>query len=429
MKARYAVAWFLVLALSVAAEAQVRDEMLLKRAERGKVGIDPDEIVSFKNDVDVAQALASLSEMAMKFTKKPIAFDPQYFAGRKIGVDIVEMPWRTALETILRTNGLWYQEQEAYFQLVSPQGTAQQTTTPTTTPTGQQPVTQMPQQPFTPLMGMDSAAAIAKEREVTISAIFLEINTSDLRESGISFSIFRSSATDFNLGVQFQGEGLVSSDIFGITASSAPGQFEVDVETALKIFESNSLGEIIARPQVTVRSGQKGRVQVGEDFSVKQRTISGDVTETFVSTGTILEVTPKVFRYNGMDFIDITLAVERSSLVDIATSRINKTKAESKLLLLNGEENYVGGLFLNEEQVVREGIPILKDLPWWVLGLRYIFGYDRNFVTKKELIVLLRAELVPTLEDRVTQKAKDVLDDKLQQGRKEIRDKTRMGKN
>lgn len=429
MKARYAVAWFLVLALSVAAEAQVKDEMLLKRAERGKVGIDPDEIVSFKNDVDVAQALASLSEMAMKFTKKPIAFDPQYFAGRKIGVDIVEMPWRTALETILRTSGLWYQEQEAYFQLVSPQGTAQQTTTPTTTPTGQQPVTQTPQQPFAPLMGLDSAAAIAKEREVTISAIFLEINTSDLRESGISFSIFRSSATDFNLGVQFQGEGLVSSDIFGITASSAPGQFEVDVETALKIFESNSLGEIIARPQVTVRSGQKGRVQVGEDFSVKQRTISGDVTETFVSTGTILEVTPKVFRYNGMDFIDITLAVERSSLVDIATSRINKTKAESKLLLLNGEENYVGGLFLNEEQVVREGIPILKDLPWWVLGLRYIFGYDRNFVTKKELIVLLRAELVPTLEDRVTQKAKDVLDDKLQQGRKEIRDKTRMGKN
>ncbi|GJQ19929.1 MAG: type II secretion pathway protein GspD [Bacteroidia bacterium] len=429
MKARYAVAWFLVLVLSVTAEAQVRDEMLLKRAERGKVGIDPNEIVSFKSDVDVAQALASLSEMAMKFTKKPIAFDPQYFAGRKIGVDIVEMPWRTAMETILRTNGLWYQEQEAYFQLVSPQQGTVQTATPTqTTPTGQQPVSQMPQQPFTPLI-LDSAAAIAKEREVTISAIFLEINTSDLRESGISFSIFRSSANDFNLGVQFQGEGLVSSDIFGITASTAPGQFEVDVETALKIFESNSLGEIIARPQVTVRSGQKGRVQVGEDFSVKQRTISGDVTETFVSTGTILEVTPKVFRYNGMDSIDITLAVERSSLVDIATSRINKTKAESKLLLLNGEENYVGGLFLNEEQVVREGIPILKDLPWWVLGLRYIFGYDRNFVTKKELIVLLRAELVPTLEDRVTQKAKDVIDERLKQGRQEVREKSRMGKN
>lgn len=112
MNARHAMAWFLVLLLAVPAAAQVKDEMLLKRAERGKVGIDPNEIVSFKNDVDVAQALVSLSELALKFTKKPIAFDPKYFEGRKIGVDIVEMPWRAALETILRTNGLWYQETE-----------------------------------------------------------------------------------------------------------------------------------------------------------------------------------------------------------------------------------------------------------------------------------------------------------------------------
>ncbi len=432
MNVRQITVMICILFFGIPAFGQVRDEMLLKRADRGKVGINPDEIVSLKSDVDVAQALLSLSEMSQKFLKKPIAFDPKYFEGRKIGVDIIEMPWRTALETILRTNGLWYQEQATYFQLVAPQGTipAQTTTTTTTTPEGtQQQTVQQPfsQLPFAGLAG-DSAAAIAKEREVTISAIFLEINTAALRESGVSFSIFRSSATDGNLGVVFQGEGRVSSDIFGITASTSPGQLEVDVSSALKIFESNSLGEIIARPQVTVRSGQKGRVQVGEDFSVKQRTISGDVTETFVSTGTILEVTPKVFEYGGLKFIDISLAVERSSLVDIATSRINKTKAESKLLLLDGEENYVGGLFLNEESIVREGIPILKDLPWWVLGLRYIFGYDRNQVTKKELIVLLRAELVPPLEERVTQKARDLMDERLKEGRSDMQKKTRIGK-
>ncbi|MEX2115478.1 MAG: hypothetical protein WEB37_01215, partial [Bacteroidota bacterium] len=90
-----------LLLFSVQAGGQVKDEMMLKRADRGKVGINPDEIVSFKSDVDVAQALLSLSEMSIKFLKKPIAFDPKYFEGKKIGVDIVEMPWRTALETIL----------------------------------------------------------------------------------------------------------------------------------------------------------------------------------------------------------------------------------------------------------------------------------------------------------------------------------------
>ncbi|MBI2618807.1 MAG: hypothetical protein HYW57_01855 [Ignavibacteriales bacterium] len=433
MNLRMMIACLCVLIFVTDVDAQVRDEMLLRRAERGKVGIDPQEIVSFKSDMDVEQALLSLSELSKKLTNKPIVFAGEYFTGKKIGVDIIEMPWRTALETILRSNGIWYRELPDYFQLVTPQGVPLGTP-PGVEPTPQQPVPETGVRPVQPITGFptltaaDSAAALAKEREVTISAIFLEINTSKLRESGISFSIFRSSATDWNLGVEFQGSGRVSSDIFGVTASTAQGQLEVDITSALKIFESNAIGEVIARPQVSVRSGIKGRVQVGEDFSVKQRTISGDITETFVSTGTILEVTPTVYTYDGMDFIDISLSVERSSLIDPATSRINKTKAESKLLLLNGEENYVGGLFLNDENIVREGIPILKDLPWWVLGLRYIFGYDRQQVTKKELIVLLRADLVPTLEERVTQKARNVIEERLKEGRLDIKKRSQSGK-
>ena len=131
------------LLFATVAQAQIRDEMLLKRAEQGKVGINPEEIVNFKNDVDVSQALLSLSELAKKLTKKPIVFDPQYFKEKKIGVDIVQMPWKTAMETILRANGLWYQEGPEYFQLVSPQGAipaAQTVQQPVTgQPTGQQP--------------------------------------------------------------------------------------------------------------------------------------------------------------------------------------------------------------------------------------------------------------------------------------------------
>jgi len=423
---------FLTLLLVSFGSAQVRDEMLLKRADQGKEGINPEEIVNFKSDVNVGQALTSLSELAKKLTGKPIIFDPQYFKDKTIGVDIVQMPWKTAMETILRASGVWYQEQQDYFQLVAVQGGVPQT------PSGTQQTTQQGLQQGMMPTGMapfDSTEMIARSREVTISAIFLEINTNKLRESGVNFSIFRTSTSDLNLGVEFKGAGPntgtggVSSDIFGITASTSPGQLTVDVETALKIFESNSLGEIIARPTVTVRSGFPGRMQVGEDFSVKQRTISGDVTEVFYSTGSILEVTPKVYRYNNLDFIDVQVSVERSSLIDPATSRINKTQGKSKLLLLNGEENYLGGLFLTEETQVREGIPLLKDLPWWVFGLRYIFGYDRVQTSKKELIVILRAELLPTLEERVSQKQKNVLDEKLKEGRNDVKKRTQIDKN
>lgn len=423
MNSRSVIVLFCLLFVTVA-QAQVRDEMLLRRADQGKEGINPEEIVNFKNDVDVAQALSSLSELAKKFTNKPLVFDPQFFKDKKIGVDIVTMPWRTAMETILRTNGIWYQEGPDYFQLVTPQGTV------VAPQMVQQPVAGQPQgAAIGAMFPIDSAEVLVKTREITISTIFLEINSGRLRESGINFSFFRSSTTDLSYRVDFKAADNVSSDIFGITANTATGQLDVDVESALKIFEANNLGEIIARPQITVRSGFPGRVQVGEDFSVKTRTISGDVTETFYSTGSILEVTPKVFNYKGIDFIDITLSVERSSLIDIVSSRIARNKATTRLLLLDGEEGYVGGLMLQDHATARSGIPLLKDLPWWVFGLRYIFGYDREEVINKELIVLLRAEIMPTVEERVTQKAKNIIEEKLKQGRNEIKKKSQMDKN
>jgi general secretion pathway protein D len=70
-------------------------------------------------------------------------------------------------------------------------------------------------------------------------------------------------------------------------------------------------------------------------------------------------------------------------------------------LLLNGEQTVIGGLFVNDETTVRNGIPILKDLPWWVFGLRYLFGSDSKEIAKKELVILIKADLVPTLKERL----------------------------
>ncbi len=70
--------------------------------------------------------------------------------------------------------------------------------------------------------------------------------------------------------------------------------------------------------------------------------------------------------------------------------------------MLNGEETVIGGLFLNEETKVRTGIPFLKDLPWWVFGIRYLTGSDDIRVNKKELVILIKTELVPTLKERVS---------------------------
>jgi type IV pilus assembly protein PilQ len=193
----------------------------------------------------------------------------------------------------------------------------------------------------------------------------------------------------------------------------------VNIDAALKVFESEQIGEVLSRPQTNVRSGSKGRLQVGTDFSIKEKDFSGNIIDKFYSTGTILDVSVKVYRYGSTDFIDLSYHAERSTVTPgSVTTLINKSQSDGRTTVLNGEEMYVAGLYSNEDNITRQGIPILKDLPWWVFGLRYIFGYDKTETTKKELIILMKAELVPTIEDRVKELVKDR--NILQEKRKEI---------
>jgi general secretion pathway protein D len=388
-----------LLLLANALLAQNPEENKLRRAAQGKSAYTQEELVSFKSDVPYKQAIESLSTLSKKFSKKPIV-DPSPLT-TPINVEIQSMYWKDAMEVILRANNLWYEEHDDYIQVATIGALA---VSGGAAPSGA-------------VAPIDSSAIISKTREVTISAIFLEINKAKLRESGLNFNIFR--GRDLNLGVEFTGADRVSSSVFQATVSPTNPKLAVNIDAALKVFESEQVGEVLARPQTSVRSGSKGRLQVGTDFSIKEKDFSGNIIDKFYSTGTILDVSVKVYRYGSTDFIDLSYHAERSTVTPgSVTTLINKSQSDGHVTVLNGEEIYVAGLYSNEENSTREGIPLLKDLPWWVFGLRYIFGYDKVETTKKELIVLMKAELVPTIEDRVKELAKDR--NVLQEKRKEI---------
>jgi len=62
-------------------------------------------------------------------------------------------------------------------------------------------------------------------------------------------------------------------------------------------------------------------------------------------------------------------------------------------------------------------------LPWWVFGLRYIFGYDSKNIVKRELIVLLKAEILPSLEDRALkpQAEKNIIKESAEEMEKDLK--------
>ncbi len=90
--------------------------------------------------------------------------------------------------------------------------------------------------------------------------------------------------------------------------------------------------------------------------------------------------------------------------------------------MLDGEETIIGGLYINEETTVRNGIPFLKDLPWWVFGIRFLTGSDETIIRKKEVIIVLRVELLPTLQQRAMLKREyeNLIRDKIREDNYEI---------
>lgn len=399
----------LIAAVLLAATATAQTESQLRRAAQGRSGAAPDEVVSIRADVPYTQAVKSLGELWKSKTGKIVIDRSDMKDGEKpIGVNIEAMYWKDAFELILRTNKLWYNQFDEHVEVVpfDQAGRSAQADTKTVeqAKTSESPVVTAPtlpqSMPSDIPMKVDSAEYYFKDREITISSVFFEVDRTRLSQTGIGFSIFRGKG--LNLSVEFSGADRIATPIMGISASPRDKRLAVDIDAALNVFEREQLGEVIARPQITVRNGTSSKLQSGQNFSVQLRDFSGNVVNQFYETGTILTVTPKVWKYEDKEFITLTYKIERSTPLPSATTiLVNKTEATGTLMLLDGEEAYVGGLYSTEETVTREGVPVLKDLPWWVFGLRYLFGFDATDYKKKELMVLMKAQMVPLLEDRL----------------------------
>ncbi|MCK4447777.1 MAG: hypothetical protein KAW56_11950, partial [Candidatus Marinimicrobia bacterium] len=254
-----------------------------------------------------------------------------------------------------------------------------------------------------------AAIAELKEHEITadtrsieISAIFFQGDRRVLKESGINWSALLDKL-DLNI-ISLGGMG-VSQEFLSVAGKYTADDGSITINGVLNTFEALNIGEIITRPTIQVMDGSEGRIQVGQQFSIKQKDFAGNTTEQFFDVGSILSVTPKIYKDQDITFIHLKLSAEKSSATpDPVSTKIDKQLAETDVLLLDSEQTVIAGLFSDETQKVRKGIPVLKDLPWWVLGIRYITGYNSSDITKKELVIFIKASIVPTLAERIESK-------------------------
>ncbi len=361
---------------------------------RTKGYINPQEIVSLDSTMRMDQALLVLGELSKQFAGK-IIIDLEKRRS-PIGVYVVNQHWRDALEMILSRNGLTYEEESEFIRVMSIGAAVEGIKG--TEKSGEPPPT-------------------LESRDVKISAVFFSTNIDKLQNYGVSWAFFRSKPKEPTLAF-FNSAGLLRGDTASPVPPSgqssslskaigfigSPPEFKfANIDALVKFFGSNQLGEVITSPEIVVRNAKKGRIQVGKAIFVTTRDISGNPISQQVQTGTIIDVTPTVYTQADTNFIYLDMTIEQSDAAAGQTGiEINKSQVITHALLYDGEETVIGGLYTTVESETREGIPFLKDLPWWFFGFPYIFGSESKIKQKNELIVLIKAELSSPIRDRIS---------------------------
>jgi type IV pilus assembly protein PilQ len=396
----YLCAALIVGSYSVTAQTNRERRLLLNEY------VSPEELISMSKTLPFDKSISLFTDFSKKYLNK-IIVDPSN-TKKEIGVDIENMYWLQAFETVLRANSLWYEEREEYFQITNP---ADSLKGGAHVGGGTAP-------------SKDSTTkALLHSRDIKISTVFFSVDVSKTLNTGINWSYLNFGDTTAGKTTQFGGqfksnlEDPTKAASSGTSGGSSATQTQPDAFLArivpnirfsnltgfVSFLQGNGLGDVISSPQVTVSSGKKGNIQIGTDIFVPQKDFSGNVILNKISTGIIINVTPTLYEEKGIRFINLETHVENSKSNG---TNIDKSSIDTYLLLNDGEETVLGGLYSTEENTTRAGIPFLKDLPWYVFGLRYIFGSEVKSDIKKELIVLLKAEVVPTIEERLADKMK-----------------------
>lgn len=394
--------------------------------------VPPDELVSFLPTTPFNEFVRLINPTFLRVTGKAVV-DPMD-RQEPIGVSLNGIHFIDAFELVLDRQGLDFRESERYF--VIQEAAAQALTTD---------AMNMGESAIVPLgaAGDSNLPATADSREIRIDAIIFELNANRLRETGTNWAtIFGEASSSTGTGGSSTGStsGSGESDVeiprfsanFGSFfdqldgfISSSSDQIDMSVLLGLfRWFENQGYGETVASPSVSVQSGEQGRMQSGSDIPVNLQDFQGNTITQFVSTGIIIDVTPTLISDpaagdNGeeVEFVHLDVKVEKSSGRPTASGiTIDKSDVNTQVLLLDGEQTVIGGLYSTEEATSRKGIPILMDIPL----IKYLFSYNTRSVIQKELVIVLQARVVDSLPIRAGRPMQENL---YQQERESLRER------
>jgi type IV pilus secretin PilQ/predicted competence protein len=177
-----------------------------------------------------------------------------------------------------------------------------------------------------------------------------------------------------------------------------------NINLALQALATQGKTRTLARPEVVTVENAKATMSLGEE--IPYATVSSAGTQVQFKEALLkLEVTPTVIREGDVIKIKMLVIVENNSRGDVVNlgsagspPAINRRKAETQVLIKEGERLIIGGVTTLVNQNTVRKVPIFGDIP--LLG--YLFKQRENFESGRELVVFLTPTVLKTVDKTVS---------------------------
>jgi type IV pilus secretin PilQ/predicted competence protein len=199
-----------------------------------------------------------------------------------------------------------------------------------------------------------------------------------------------------------QSGGPAGGIAFGIVGT------RFNINLALQALATLGKTRTLAHPEIVTVENNKAAFTLGEE--IPYATVSSAGTQVQFKEAVLkLEVTPTVIRerIDGQEVrkVKMTVIVENNSRGDVITPAqgvsvpiINRRKAETQVLVREGDRLVIGGVTQNVQQKTVRKVPVMGDVP--ILG--WLFKQREDFETGRELVVFMTPSILRTDSTQVS---------------------------
>ena len=237
----------------------------------------------------------------------------------------------------------------------------------------------------------------APPMQVLIQATIMDVTLNDRLQFGVQ--AFLQSVTSSGNVAQTGISALPGLNVIPTTAAfnfifSSSGQ----VQSAINALRDVTTVTVLSAPQVVTEDNQRAKLEVGQQVPILTQTITQATVNnpsvlnsvSYVQTGVILTVTPRVNTSGGVDMdirqevTDVPDALLQSATPNL-TPVLTRRVIETRVSVQSSQTVALGGLINEASRDQRQRVPLLGDIP--VLG--WLFGQTGVSRDKRELLVFL----------------------------------------